>query len=65
MLKLSKNHNICEVWCEYTAESVFIDHKPTKAELEEIRQKEWPGKDFDGNPFQLKVFELAHFYTSV
>lgn len=64
MLKLSKNHSIYEVWCEYTAESVFIDHKPTNEELEEIRTKNWPGTDQWGKVFVLSVFKLERFYTS-
>lgn len=41
MLKLTKKHTFYEVWCEWTAESVYIDHKPTKAEVECIVKKEW------------------------
>ena len=63
MLKLSRNHKIYEVWCEWTAESVFIDHKPSKEELEEIRKKEWPGTDQWDRPYKLKVYKLNHFYT--
>ena len=66
MLKLSKRHTIYEVWCVWTAESVFIDHKPTKEELEEIYRKEWPGRtDSRDMPFKLEAFKLEHFYTKI
>ncbi len=64
MLKLSTEHNIYEIWCEHTAESVFLDHKPSKSELDEIRKKEWPIKGLDGKPVKLKAFKLAHYYTT-
>jgi hypothetical protein len=63
MLKLSRKHEIYEVWCEYTAESVYIDHRPTEEELDEIRQKNWPGTDQWGNAHILDVSRLKHFYT--
>ena len=63
MLKLSNNHTIYEVWCEWTAESVFVDHKPTKEELEEIRKKEWPGTDQFSMPLIVVASKLQHFYT--
>jgi hypothetical protein len=65
MIKLTRKHNIYEVWCEHAAESVFIDHKPTKKELEEIRIKNWTGTDQYNNPHKLKAFKLQPFYTSV
>jgi len=36
MLKKLKHHTIYEVWNEWAAESVFVDHKPTKKELWEL-----------------------------
>ena len=52
-MKLSKKHNIYEIWNEYIAESVFIDHKPTKEEVRTICEMEdwhltsdWDGEDF-------------------
>jgi len=42
MLKLSKNHKIYEVWNEWAAESVFVDHKPSIVEVEELTKlNEW------------------------
>jgi hypothetical protein len=64
MLKLTTKHTIYEVWCEWTSESVFIDHKPTTNELEYIRITNWSGVDAFGNVFKLKVFKLPHFYTN-
>jgi hypothetical protein len=47
-MKILKNHNIYEVWNESMAESVLVDHKPTKQELLEICKKEgWQGTDED------------------
>ena len=54
---------IYEVWCEHTAESVFIDHKPTSAEMEEIRLKEWPGTDQWDDPFKLRYYKIK-LYTN-
>ena len=42
MLKLSKNHEVYEVWNEWVAESVFVDHKPTKDEVEQLVNLNWP-----------------------
>lgn len=41
-LKKTAKHTIYEVWNEWTAESVFIDHKPSKTEVEELVQLNWP-----------------------
>jgi hypothetical protein len=62
-MKKCKNHTIYEVWCEHAAESVFVDHKPTKEEVEELRIKNWPGTDQWDIPFELQVFKLRHLYT--
>jgi hypothetical protein len=36
-----------EVWNEYVAESVFVDHKPTEEELKEIIENEqWLDEDW-------------------
>ena len=64
MLKLTTKHTIYEVWCEWTSESVFVDHEPSTDELKEIRKKEWPGTDSWGMEYQLQVFKLDHFYTN-
>lgn len=63
LLKRTSKHNIWEVWCEYTAESVYVDHRPIVSELEEIRRKNWPGSDRRGYPYELKVYKLTPFYT--
>lgn len=70
MLKLSKRHEIYEVWNEWAAESVFVDHKPSRDEIKELIQtNDW----FDGQQnltlglFMKKfihVERLQHFYTT-
>jgi len=40
-MKRITNHTIYEIWNEYTAESVFVDHKPSKEEVEEIKLHMW------------------------
>jgi len=62
-MKKTTKHNIYEVWCDYTASSVFLDHKPTKKEVEEIRRKQWPGSDQWDIPYKIIVFKLKPFYT--
>jgi hypothetical protein len=63
MLKLTNNHTLYEVWCSHFAESVYIDHKPTKNEIEEIRKNRWLGIDDSGLLFEIEVFKLRPFYT--
>jgi len=41
MIKKTKKHTIYEVLNEYTCESVFVDHKPTKKEIIDICNEEW------------------------
>jgi hypothetical protein len=36
-----RDHELYEIWNEYTAESVFFSGKPTKEELVEICEQEW------------------------
>ena len=70
MLKLSKKHEIYEVWNEWAAESVFIDHKPSRAEVKELIEKnEWfnKWKDMTLSAFIRKhiiVERLEHFYIT-
>ena len=64
MIKLSNKHTVYEVWNELLGESVYVDHKPTKEELKEIRKEEWPGTDRRNMPFKLKVFKMRHFYIT-
>jgi len=63
LLKLYTDHDIWEVWCEHTAESVYVDHRPSAEEIEEIRKKNWPGEDQWGNVFYIEIFRLRPFYT--
>lgn len=50
-MKKTTKLDIWEVWNEYIAESVFVDHKPTKEEILEISKLEgwnvdsWVDKD--------------------
>jgi hypothetical protein len=70
MLKQTKKHTVYEVWNEYVAESVFIDHKPTKTEVKELIEKnEWfkKWKDVTLSEFIRKhiiVERLEHFYIT-
>ncbi len=41
MLRLTKNHTIFEVWNEWAAESVYVDHRPTWDELVFLVTKNW------------------------
>ena len=42
MIKKLTNHTIYEVYNEWVAESILVDHKPTKKELYEIfRVEKW------------------------
>ena len=70
MLKLSRNHRIYEVWNEWAAESVFVDHKPSKAEIRELVEKnEWNRVTHTGLSITLFIVKyvhverLQHFYT--
>jgi hypothetical protein len=65
MVKLTKNHSIYEVWCDHAAESVYVLGKPTKTELDYIREKNWPGTNRWGNPHVLRVFKEKRVYTRV
>ena len=68
-MKKTNKLGIWEVWNEYIAESVFVDHKPTKEEILEIFKLErWDrswGEDANKDAFiekyvhveQLKVYQ--------
>ena len=59
MLKLTSKHQNYEVWSEWASESIFMDHKPTKAEIDYLWKKWWHHtKD------RPKVFKLKPFYTA-
>lgn len=62
-MKRTTKHTIYEVWCEYKAESVYIDHHPTLEEIEKLRKRNWPGTDEWSTPFKLQVFKLHPLYT--
>lgn len=71
MLKLSKKHEIYEVWNEFAAESVFVDHKPTLDELKElVKKNDWIIVGHTGLCITLfiakyiHVERLQHFYTA-
>jgi hypothetical protein len=57
MLKRTNNHTLYEVWNEWAAESVYVDHKPTKAEIQFLVSKVW-GTIYRGNG---KVLSLPEF----
>ncbi len=70
MLKLSRKHNIYEVWNEWAAESVFVDHKPSKEEIKElVKKNDWNIIAHTGLSITLfiakyiHVERLQHFYT--
>ena len=58
MLKLSKHHTLYEVWSEWASESVYVDRKPTKAEVDQIWKENWPK-----TPDRPKVFKEKLLYT--
>jgi len=71
MVKRLTKHTIYEIWNEYLAESVFIDHKPTKAEIEAVCESEdWERSShtgLDGEAFvhrYIHVEKLKKLYTS-
>lgn len=70
MLKQTRNHTLYEVYNEWAVESVFVDHKPSRAEVKELIEKnEWfnKWKDITLSEFirmHIIVEQLEHFYTS-
>lgn len=68
MLKLTKNHTIFEVYNDWGAESVYIDHRPTWDELVWlVKANDWlPGTNLDIDQFIKKyifVEKERHLYT--
>ena len=59
MLKRLKKHSLYEVWSEDAAESVYVDHKPTEDEIDELWEENW-----SNTASRPKVFKEKHFYTS-
>ena len=71
MLKLSKKHEVYEVWNEWAAESVFVDHKPNPEEIKElVKKNDWytvTADCYDVEEFIRKwvhIERLQHFYTT-
>ncbi len=71
MLKLLRKHEIYEVWNDWSAESIFIDHKPTQAELMElVKKKRWYNEllNVEKRPTFIKnyihVLRLRPLYTT-
>ena len=58
MLKRTKKHTLYEVWSEWAADSVFVDRKPTNAEVIAIWKDRWPK-----TPKKPEVFKLDPVYT--
>ena len=55
-MKKTKKLGIWEVWNEYVAESVYIDHKPTEADIIEILEfEEWPGESELGKDWKKYI----------
>jgi hypothetical protein len=63
MLRRTTRHTIYEVWCPHTCESVYIDHKPTKKEIEEVRKKNWPETARWDNSSEIETFKIKCMYT--
>jgi hypothetical protein len=59
MLKLSKKHTFYEVWSEDAGESVYVTHKPTKSDVEQIWKENWPNTR--NKPM---VFKEKHVYIT-
>ena len=58
ILKKTSRHDIYEVWSEWEADSVFIDHKPSRKEVYYLWKNIWP--DAKESP---KVFKLKPLYV--
>ena len=63
LTKLITKHDFYEIWCEHAAESVFIDHKPSREEMAEIRDLNWPGTNQWDCKHSVQLFKLKPFYT--
>ena len=58
MLKRTSKHEFYEVWSEDAAESVFVDRKPTRDEVNELWKENWPN-----TRQRPKLFKLKPFYS--
>ncbi len=58
MLKRTKKHTLYEVWSEDAAESVYVDRKPTREEVDALWKENWPNTHI-----RPQVFKEAHVYT--
>jgi hypothetical protein len=67
MIKKTKIHSIYEIWNEYLAESVFVDHKPTKKEMMEVcYQESWISRDEippQNMMGKFHIYKLDRLYT--
>ena len=60
-LKKTAKHTIYEVWNEWNATSVFVDHKPSKAEIKELVEKnEWNRVTHTGLSITLFIKKYIH-----
>jgi hypothetical protein len=57
MLKRITDHQIYEVWSEWAAESVYVDHKPSQKEVYYLWKKLW-----QKTPSRPEVFKLKSLY---
>jgi len=61
MVKRLTKHTIYEVWNEYVAESVFVDHKPSHEEVIDIVKKEkWLRNYFDESKLDWYIGQFIH-----
>ena len=58
MLKRTTKHEFYEVWSEDAAESVFVDRKPTRDEVNDLWKKNWPNTHQRPKLFKLKPFYI-------
>lgn len=59
MLKRTTKHQNYEVWSEDAADSVFVDHRPNKEEIDYLWETVWPK-----TVHRPEVFKLIPFYTT-
>lgn len=58
MLKRTRKHTFYEVWSEDAAESVYVDRKPTREEVDFLWKENWPN-----TRSRPRVFKEPHVYT--
>lgn len=62
-MKLLTKHTLYEIYNEFKTYSVFVDHKPTKEEVEEICKKEEWVDAFDGDSDKVEIKKIKYIYT--